>query len=359
MKFDFDVRWLIADSDQELDTRLLLLLVKINQAGSLQLAAKEIGVSYRTAWELIHSWNNAFDTPLCIMERGRGTKLTALGQKLIQTKFSIEKEHIDTLHAAANKLNNEINALIGQRHKKKKVTFSASHDLAINFLQSILELSGKHEIEFHSRGSLENLKLLNSCQVDIAGFHFPEGELVNIMAPKFSQWLNDEEHTLIQLATREQGLIIKPSLKKHVTSLKSLTRHSIKFVNRQSGSGTRTIFDEMIKLNGINKKNITGYKKEEFTHTAVAAMISSGHADVGFGLKAAANQFKLSFLPLVTESYVIAMHNSLARDIRDEIRSALKDKKLKNKIRKLPGYNTERTGKIIHANKLFSKDQET
>ena len=42
---------------------------------------------------------------------------------------------------------------------------------------------------------------------------------------------------------------------------------------------------------------MNGYENEEFTHTAVAAMISSGHADVGFGLKAAAaSNSSLSFL---------------------------------------------------------------
>ena len=39
----------------------------------------------------------------------------------------------------------------------------------------------------------------------------------------------------------------------------------------------------------INKKDINGYQKEEFTHSAVAALISSGHADVGFGLKGRSN----------------------------------------------------------------------
>ncbi len=88
-------------------------------------------------------------------------------------------------------------------------------------------------------------------------------------------------------------------------------------------------------------------------------MISSGHADIGFGLKAAAVQFKLAFIPLTTEAYIIAMNKSLPKEIKDEIRTVMKDSKLKSKINKLSGYNTKLTGKIIHANKLLSHHPHT
>ena len=86
MKFNFDIRWLIADSDKELDQRLLRLLEGIDQTGSLQAATVEMNISYRTAWEIIRYWNTAFNTPLCIKEIGKGTVLSPLGRKLLQAK---------------------------------------------------------------------------------------------------------------------------------------------------------------------------------------------------------------------------------------------------------------------------------
>lgn len=354
MRIDFNVHWHISDSNQQLDQRLLPLLEKIHQSGSLQIAAKELNVSYRTAWELIRYWNEAFHTPLCIKERGRGSKLSPLGQKLIQTKRSIDTDYSRTLLPIADKLNNEIKELTGQNLHKERFIASCSHDLIINHLQSICEKEGQYDIEFQLRGSLENLKLLSTNQIDIAGFHFPEGPLIEHLAPTYSQWLDDEEHILIQLASREQGILFSPSLAKHITSIEDLKRRSIKFLNRQKGSGTRAIFDELIKLHGINKKDVNGYDREEFTHTAVAAMIASGHADTGFGLKAAAAEFNLYFLPLITENYVIALKKSLPEDIKKSFRILMKDAKLKNKINKLPGYSTKLTGKVIHARKLLS-----
>lgn len=359
MKIDFDIRWLVSDSDQELDKRLLELLTKINPAGSLQTAAKEVGVSYRTAWEIIRYWNNAFHSPLCIMERGKGTSLTSLGKKLIETKLEIEANYTDALHITAEDLNKEVDTLIGHNNKKKKLVAYTSHDLAINFFQELCEEKADLDIDFNSRGSLDALKQLQSSQYNIAGFHFPEGDLAKKLAPEYMPLLNDNKHLFIRLSTRQQGLIFKPSLSDHIKDINGVTRRSIKLINRQRGSGTRAIFDQLIKLNDINKKDINGYKKEEFTHTAVAAMISSGQADIGFGLEAAAAQFKLSFLPLITETYVIAMNKSLPENIKNKIRALIKDSSLKKKIGKLPGYNASQTGKVIHANKLLSPAAST
>jgi molybdate transport repressor ModE-like protein len=351
MQIHFDVRWLISDSEQEIDKRLIQLLAIISPVGSLQKAADEIGISYRTAWEIIRQGNIIFDSPLCTMERGKGTKLTALGQKLIETKQILEAKYISDLHVAADELNKTINELSEQN--KKKLTAYASHDLAITFFQEISEQLNNVEIDFNSRGSLDALKQLQSSKYNIAGFHFPEGDFAKQLTPEYKQLLNDEKYLYIHLATRQQGLILKPSLSGHIKNIKGITRRSIKFINRQKGSGTRAIFDQMLKLNEINKKDINGYKKEEFTHTAVAAMISSGHADVGFGLQAAAAQFSLSFLPLITETYVIAMNKSLPDDLQRNIRNLLKNDSLKKKINRLPGYNASLTGKTIHANKLL------
>lgn len=356
MKIDLDIRWLLSDSKKELDMRLLELLTKININGSLQSAAKETGISYRTAWQIIHYWNAAFDSPLCIMKRGKGASLTPLGKKLIDTKVDIETNFTDALRNTASKLNKNIDELSRKTNKKKKHIVFASHDLAISFFQELIEQQNHIDIDFNSRGSLDALKQLQLSQYNIAGFHFPEGELAKRLAPEYKPLLDDEKHLFIHLATRQQGLIFKPSLSDHIKDINSITRRSIKFINRQKGSGTRAIFDQLIKLNRISKKKINGYKKEEFTHTAIAAMISSGQADIGFGLKAAAYQLKLSFLPLITEHYVIAINKSLTDDVKKTVRMIIRDESLKKKINKLPGYNALLTGKTIHANKLLSPD---
>ncbi|MBR4766882.1 MAG: molybdopterin biosynthesis protein, partial [Clostridia bacterium] len=72
---------------------------------------------------------------------------------------------------------------------------------------------------------------------------------------------------------------------------------------RQKGAGTRILCDYLIEKNGMNADDINGYSNEEFTHTAVAALIAAGNADVGLGIYSAAKMYDLDFIPVCNETY--------------------------------------------------------
>ena len=83
------------------------------------------------------------------------------------------------------------------------------------------------------------------------------------------------------------------------------------FINRQTGSGTRIVFDRLLQEAKISPAKIQGSEHEEFTHLAVAATIASGHAEAGIGIEAAAHQYQLDFIPLFEEEYFFACRKSL------------------------------------------------
>ena len=83
-------------------------------------------------------------------------------------------------------------------------------------------------------------------------------------------------------------------------------------VNRQRGSGTRSLIDQLLAANGLRPESIAGYAHEEFTHEAIAATVAGGQADVGFGIEAAAARYDLGFVPLIWERYGFAMRSSVA-----------------------------------------------
>ena len=75
---------------------------------------------------------------------------------------------------------------------------------------------------------------------------------------------------------------------------------------------------------GVSCKGINGFNSAEFTHSAVAAYIASGMADVGIGVRTAAQRFNLEFIPLVRERYFFALRNCSragAADAADDLRS--------------------------------------
>ncbi|NUF48572.1 TOBE domain-containing protein [Gilliamella sp. ESL0250] len=70
------------------DPRRIMLLKAIEQTGSLSQAAKQIGVSYKTAWDAINEINKLAPKPFLITaiggKNGGGTKLSAYAVRFIQ-----------------------------------------------------------------------------------------------------------------------------------------------------------------------------------------------------------------------------------------------------------------------------------
>lgn len=70
------------------------LLEAISETGSITAAAKLLGMSYRRAWLLIDTMNRCFKTPVVETEaggnRGGGTRLTALGARVVRSYRLIE-----------------------------------------------------------------------------------------------------------------------------------------------------------------------------------------------------------------------------------------------------------------------------
>lgn len=65
----------------------LELLGHIQQTGSINQAAKAMNMSYKRAWEMVHSMNTLAKTPLVTTqtggEKGGGTIITAEGEKYL------------------------------------------------------------------------------------------------------------------------------------------------------------------------------------------------------------------------------------------------------------------------------------
>lgn len=73
----------------------ILLLRAIAAEGSLSLAARRIGMSYRRAWDLLSDLNEAFARPMATTavggRRGGGARLTAQGEKLVRAFEKLER----------------------------------------------------------------------------------------------------------------------------------------------------------------------------------------------------------------------------------------------------------------------------
>ena len=73
------------------------LLEKIDELGSITKAAKDVGISYKTAWDTVNLINNLAERPLVDRSAGGkgggGTRLTAYGKKIVDQFKTIQEEH--------------------------------------------------------------------------------------------------------------------------------------------------------------------------------------------------------------------------------------------------------------------------
>jgi len=74
----------------------IALLEQIERGGSLSQAARELGMSYRRAWQLLDSLNGCFRERVALTarggRRGGGATLTAFGRTLIRSYREFDAE---------------------------------------------------------------------------------------------------------------------------------------------------------------------------------------------------------------------------------------------------------------------------
>ena len=75
------------------------LLEAINASGSISAAARELGISYKTAWERLERMNNLSEVPLVSRSaggsQGGGSRLTPHGQQILEGYSRLAKQHRD------------------------------------------------------------------------------------------------------------------------------------------------------------------------------------------------------------------------------------------------------------------------
>ncbi len=84
-----------------LDSRMITLLRAIDQSGSINQAAKQVGLSYKGAWQMIERANN-FSPKVLIStatggSKGGGTNLTTAGLSLLKLFTDLEQQHSEFL----------------------------------------------------------------------------------------------------------------------------------------------------------------------------------------------------------------------------------------------------------------------
>jgi putative molybdopterin biosynthesis protein len=197
-------------------------------------------------------------------------------------------------------------------------------------------------------GSLHGLIALAEGEADIAGCHLWDEETETFNLSFVRRIMPGKRTALVTLAHRKIGLIVSPGNPKNLADLPDLFSPGLRFVNRQSGSGTRVWLDSALRRRNLDPARIRGYEIEKHTHSDVARAIAEGEADVGLGLEAAARAFALDFVPLTEERYELAIPERKAehRAVR-RLLAWLSSAEASSMISALAGYDAREVGRTV------------
>jgi len=331
-------------SERDFDFQLISILAGLEASGKLTHAAEAAGLSYRHAWNLVSEWEAFFGAQLVEKSKGRGSALTALGKRLLWAGQRAQMRLAPDLENLAGEFAGALNEALEER--PAALAMHASHDFAIGMLRDLLA-EGDSPMALQYKGSFDALASLRRGECDVAGFHVPEGPLGALLSRRYAECLPPDP-SLISFVTREQGLIVRAGNPKEIAGVEDLCRDGVRMVNSQRGSGTRALLEFMISSRGLDRARMDGYENEEITHGAVAALIAGNQADVGFGVRAAAAQYRLGFIPLCRERYYLAcLASALESAPMRELRRALRGAGFRDRVAGLAGYSAEHAGELV------------
>ncbi|MDM7943273.1 MAG: substrate-binding domain-containing protein [Hydrogenophaga sp.] len=354
LRITLQPRWHIGqDGGLALDANTLLqLLAAVQASGSIAQAGRELGLSYRHAWGLLQQAEQLFGQALLVRGRGQGSALTELGTKLIWADARIGARLQPLLESLASELEGELGRV--QRRQRAVPRLHASHGFAVAALREQLA-ARQVAVELRYRNSLEAVAALSQGDCELAGFHVPLGEFEAAAAQRFLAWLKRDQHLLVHLAVRTQGLFCAAGNPKGIQGLHDLRRRSLRFVNRPEGSGTRVLTELLLQRHGIEARTVAGFDNTELTHAGVAAYVASGMADVGIGVQTAADRFGLHFIPLLKERYFFAMPpDAMERSELRPVLAVLRSPAFRARVAALRGYEAANTGQVMAVAEAFA-----
>jgi putative molybdopterin biosynthesis protein len=224
-----------------------------------------------------------------------------------------------------------------------------SHDLSLDVLNDWMnKIYPGYAIVSSHVGSLGGLLALKRGEAHAAGVHLLDPENGKYNVSYIKKYLPNMKVKLVNLAYRDQGLMVKKGNPYNVKGIEDLKRTEITYINRQKGAGTRVLLDYLLDENAISSSEIQGYEREEFTHLNVGAAILSGTAVTGMGIKTAADALGLDFVPIAKEKYDLCIPSDIFdTDLINKLLQLFNKSQLQKKLQHM-GYDIKSIGEVIN-----------
>ncbi len=197
-------------------------------------------------------------------------------------------------------------------------------------------------------GTQLGLSLLAQRRADVCGVHWGPAEESQQRHPALlRQYAQSGDWALVRLFRREQGLLVSQGLWAAESGFQALFRRPVRWVERQEGAGAQRFLRELLSRHELNPadRRITGRAS---TEREAAALIAMGQADVGPGVRAAATEFGLDFVPIGWEAFDLALHRGIFfRRLFQHLLDTLRGDECQRQANMLGGYDLAELGNLV------------
>jgi len=197
-------------------------------------------------------------------------------------------------------------------------------------------------------GSMAALRALQRGEVHVAGLHLFDPATGESNMPFLRRHLKGSAYEIVTFATWEEGFLVRKGNPLSIRTAADLAQPTVTLVNREEGSGARLLLDQRLRASGIEPTHVQGYDRVVSSHFEVARAVNGRHADVGIGIRSAAQLFGLDFVALQAARYDLVVpklylksHPTLAHLFETIVSGPFR-----NEIEALGGYDTSDTGKV-------------
>lgn len=212
-----------------------------------------------------------------------------------------------------------------------------SHDLLLDIIADMLPkvISNLYVASSHV-GSMAGLMALKNKECILSTAHLLD-EKTGVYNISYLKKIFSEPMAIVKSLKRIQGFIVQKGNPLNIQAIEDIKR--VRFINRQNGSGTRVLFDYLLKKANIETSEINGYTHEAITHMALAASIKNNTCDVGVGVYSAAMALDLDFIAIGEEDYdIILYQDSLSDSKVQQFLNFLNHPDLISTVRQMGGY---------------------
>jgi len=197
-------------------------------------------------------------------------------------------------------------------------------------------------------GSGAALEALKRGEVHIAGLHILDSKSGESNLPYVKRHLKGIEVNIVTFARWEEGLLVRAGNPKSIHAITDLARADVQLINRESGAGARILLDQRLSTAGVASHLVKGYDRLASSHFHVARLITEGQADVGVGVRFAANYYGLDFIPLQDARYDLVVPKAYvsSHPTLQKFFETIVTRQFRGEVEALGGYDTRETGTV-------------